>query len=99
MDRFQLHDSNPLSSSSHTVEMKRGFDTAARLMVEKRESDWWVYGVHTKDAYRGNGLARQLLAYVESNYGPVAIESENDPFWQKMGYVPGNDGFWRRPQS
>lgn len=69
---------------------------AARLMVEKRDQEWWVYGVHTKPDYRGEGLARKLIAYVEKEYGPVAIESENDGFWEKMGYKQCPDNWWRR---
>ncbi len=96
MTGFDLHDKNPLSKSSHCVEMRKGFTLASRLMVEDRDGEWWVYGVHTPPAYRGQGLAGRLISYVESSYGPFAIESENDAFWVKQGFERCSDGLWRR---
>jgi GNAT superfamily N-acetyltransferase len=95
---YSLHDSNPLSESSHSIAMKRGFVDASRLSVMKRagRNEWLVHSVFTKDEDRGKGLAKRLIAHVEAEYGPVVIESENDAFWERMGFAPGADGMWRR---
>lgn len=96
MEGYYLFDSNPGSRSSHCVELMRGFDSMGRLMIEHDGREWWVYGLYTKPEYRGRGVASRLIDYVEREYGPFYIESENDPFWQKRGYRRCPDGRWRK---
>lgn len=88
----------PLNESHHSIEAKRGFSTMAALMVSKenKDADWLVESVFTNPDYRGQGLARELIEYVQKEYGDFKISSENDPFWEKMGYEEGKDGFWRQ---
>lgn len=97
--KFAFVDTNKGSTSSHSIEAKHGFDTAAHAMLEKRGGEWWVYDVHTKPAYRGQGIAKQIISHIEETYGPICIESENDPFWSKMGYSRREDGYWRKDSS
>jgi GNAT superfamily N-acetyltransferase len=89
-------DTNRGSSSSHSIEARVGFTTVAHAMLERLGDEWWVYDVYTKPDYRGQGISKQIISHIEREYGPIVIESENDPFWEKMGYRRGIDGYWRK---
>jgi len=89
-------DTNRGSISSHTIEARVGFDTVARAMLEQRGREWYVYDVYTKPEYRKQGISRDIISHIEEGYGPIIFESENDPFWEKMGYARHDDGFWRK---
>lgn len=94
-DGYTITDSNPYSSSSHKIETRKGFDTAASLMVEKMGGEYYVCSLMTKSAHRGKGLATKMIDYIQSEYGPVCILSENDRFWKSAGFAPSKDGYWR----
>jgi hypothetical protein len=36
------------------------------------------------------------VEHIEEEYGPVKIQSENDGFWDKIGFVPDKNGWWTR---
>lgn len=91
-----LIDSSPYSKSSHSLEYREGFKTAAKLTVEEDKGSWHVYSVYTNSDYRGRGLAKSLVEHIEEEYGPVKIQSENDGFWDKIGFVPDKNGWWTR---
>jgi GNAT superfamily N-acetyltransferase len=91
-----ISDSNPGSADSHKIEARQGFSTLGGLILSKEGEEFLAQSVYTKPDYQGQGVARKLLAHVESEYGPIVVESENDSFWKKMGFSPGEDGFWRR---
>ena len=102
---YAFVDNNKGSSSSHTIEAKKGFTTVAKVGIEKvdygfgRKPEWYIYEVYTKDEYRGQGIAKQIIAYIEEQYGNIVLNSENDPYWLKLGYVPCPDGYWRKPRA
>lgn len=89
-------DSSPQNKSSHSLEYKEGFKTAAKLTVEEDGGYWHVYSVFTSPDYRGRGLAKALVEHIEQEYGPVKLQSENDGYWDHIGFVPGDDGWWKR---
>lgn len=94
-----LVDSSPYSSSSHSLEYREGFKTAAKVTIERDGDEWHMYSVFTHPDYRGRGLAKALVEEVEGKYGKVKIQSEADGFWQKVGFRPCRDGFWRRVED
>ncbi len=96
MTKIAFVDTNKGSISSHSIEARIGFDKVAHAMLEKMGDYWWVYDVYTKPAYRGQGIAKQIISHIEENYGKIAIESENDDFWLRMGYRKCPDGYWRK---
>lgn len=97
--RYELIDSSPYSKSSHSLEYRDGFKTASKVTVEEDKGEWWVYGVYTNDDYRGQGLAKSLIEYVQNEYGPIKIQSEADEFWMHLGFSPDELGWWRESES
>jgi GNAT superfamily N-acetyltransferase len=98
---YAFVDNNKGSSSSHTIEAKKGFSTAAKVSIEKctyadGSSEWYIYEVFTKPEFRGQGVAKQIIAYIEKEYGEIVLNSENDSFWEKMGYKRCADTYWRK---
>jgi GNAT superfamily N-acetyltransferase len=93
---YYINDSNPNSTSSHTLEVRKGFDVCAKLIIEEKNDEWLVESLYTKPQYRGEGLGRTLVSYVEDNYGDVVISSEADGFWKSAGYKECQDGLWRK---
>lgn len=94
MKNYAFVDTNKGSISSHSIEVKLGFSTVAHAMLEKRGDYWWIYDVYTKPEYRGEGIGKTLISHIENEYGPITIESENDAFWQRLGYSRRENGFW-----
>lgn len=94
--KIEFVDNNPGSPSSHRIAARRGFDTLASVSLEKSGREWYIYEVYTKPEYRGQGLAKQIVAHIESNYGPVVFNSDNDAFWTHMGYSRCKDGYFRK---
>ena len=91
-----ISDSNPGSSQPHKIEARQGFITFGGLLISREGDEYLCQSVYTKPDYQGKGVARTRLSYVEREYGPVIVQSENDKFWQKMGFSSGEDGYWRR---
>jgi GNAT superfamily N-acetyltransferase len=91
-----ISDSNPGSSQAHKIEARQGFTTFGGLLISREGDEYLCQSVYTKPDHQGKGVARTLLSYVEEEYGPIIVQSENDPFWEKMGFSPQEDGFWRR---
>lgn len=93
---YHISDSNPLSKSSHLIEVKQGFETAGRAMVSKEGNEWHLCDLFTNPKFRGKGIAKQILAYVNDNYGDYRIEASNPEFWKNAGFERGKDGYWRK---
>ncbi len=96
MSKIAFIDNNKGSISSHTVEARVGFTTAAKVSLEKAGNEWYIYEVYTKPEYRGQGIAKQIVSYIEEEYGPIVLNSEADDFWTHMGYKMCSDGYWRK---
>lgn len=94
--KFSFVDNNKGNPSSHTIEAKVGFSTAAKVGIEKAGNEWYIYEVYTKPEYRGQGIAKQIIAYIENQYGPIVLNSEADDFWTHMGYRKCEDSYWRK---
>lgn len=98
-NEYTVADPYPGQDLPHRIEMRQGFSVCAGLLIEPKDiqsDEWLLQSVMTKDAHRGQGLARQLISHVEKNYGPVVVQSENDPFWSKMDFEMCEDGYWRK---
>ncbi len=93
---YTISDSNPNSIDSHTIEAKKGWDTCGRLVLSKKNGEWLIESLFTKSDHRGKGLAEKMVNHVEATYGKVAIQSEADGFWSKIGYVECADSMWRK---
>ncbi len=96
MSEYKIYDSRKGSEHNHEIEIKSGWQTAAKLSVEKMDNHWHIYSLSTKEAHQRNGLAKELVSYVEKEYGPVCIKSENNSFWSKIGYKIGSNGYWTK---